>query len=51
MTADTALRLERCFGSEARGCLNLQAAYELRVVEIETGNFISSEVRPLAMTA
>ena len=51
VTADTALRLERCFGSEARGWLNLQAAYELRVAEIETGKAISSEVRPLAMTA
>jgi addiction module HigA family antidote len=51
VTADTALRLERCFGSEARGWLNLQAAYELRVAEIETGKAISREVRPLAMTA
>lgn len=51
VTADTALRLERCFGSEARGWLNLQAAYELRLAEIETGKAISSEVRPLAMTA
>ncbi len=31
VSADTALRLERYFGSEAKGWLNLQAAYELRV--------------------
>jgi len=29
MTADTALRLERHFGREARFCLNLQAAHDL----------------------
>ena len=34
VSADTALRLERYFGSEAKGWLNLQAAYELRVAEI-----------------
>jgi len=28
VSADTALRLERYFGSEATGWLNLQAAYE-----------------------
>ena len=31
VSADTALRLERYFGSEAKGWLNLQAACELRV--------------------
>ena len=29
VSADTALRLERYFGSEAQGWLNLQAAYDL----------------------
>ena len=33
VTADTALRLERYFGSDARGWLNLQSAYDLRVAE------------------
>ena len=37
VSADTALRQERDFGSEAEGWLNLQAAYELRVAEIENG--------------
>jgi addiction module HigA family antidote len=36
VTADTALRLERYFGSEATGWLNLQSAYDLRVAEIST---------------
>ena len=30
VSADTALRLERYFGSEAQGWLNLQAAFEIR---------------------
>jgi addiction module HigA family antidote len=29
VTADTALRLERYFGSEGQGWLNLQSAYDL----------------------
>ena len=33
VSADTALRLERYFGSEAQGWLNLQTAYDLRVAE------------------
>ena len=51
VSADTALRLERYFGSEARGWLNLQAAYELRVAEIENGKGIAKEIQPLALTA
>jgi addiction module HigA family antidote len=51
VTADTALRLERYFGSEARGWLNLQAAYELRIAEIANGKTISKEIKPLAMAA
>lgn len=34
VNADTALRLERYFGSEAQGWLNLQSAFDLRNVEI-----------------
>lgn len=33
LSADTALRLERFFGSEAQGWLALQAAYDLRIAE------------------
>ena len=47
VSADTALRLERYFGSEAKGWLNLQVAYELRVAEIEKGKAIAKEIQPL----
>jgi antitoxin HigA-1 len=49
VSADTALRLERYFGSEAKGWLNLQAADELRVAEIENGKAIAKEIQPLAL--
>ena len=51
VSADTALRLERYFGSEAKGLLNLQAAYELRVAEIENGKAIAKEIQPFALAA
>jgi addiction module HigA family antidote len=51
VSADTALRLERYFGSEAKGWLNLQAAYELRMAEIENGKAIAKEIQPLALAA
>ena len=51
VSADTALRLERYFGSEAKGWLNLQAAYELRVAEIENGKAIVKEIQPIVLVA
>ncbi len=51
VSADTALRLERYFGSEAQGWLNLQTAYELRVAEIENGKSIAKEIRPMELAA
>jgi len=48
VTADTALRLERYFGNEAQGWLNLQSAYDLRVAETLVGKTIAKEVQPLA---
>jgi len=51
VTADTALRLERYFGSEAQGWLNLQSAYELRVAETSVGKVIAKEITPLAPPA
>ena len=51
VSADMALRLERYFGSEAKGWLNLQAAYELRVAEIERGKAIAKEIKPLGLVA
>lgn len=51
VSADTALRLERYFGSEAQGWLALQAAYELRIAEKQNATRIQREIEPLAMTA
>lgn len=49
VSADTALRLERYFGSEAQGWLNLQSAYDLRIAETTTGKTIAKEIKPLAL--
>ena len=49
ISADTALRLERYFGSEAQGWLNLQSGYDLRVAELASAQAIFSEIYPLAM--
>ena len=46
VSADTAMRLARYFGGDARSWLNLQAAYDLRVAEIENARRIEREVRP-----
>ena len=51
VTADTALRLERYFGSEAQGWLNLQSAYELRMAETLVGKTIAKEIKPWALAA
>ncbi|MFM0705625.1 HigA family addiction module antitoxin [Paraburkholderia sediminicola] len=37
VAADMALRLERYFGNEAQGWLNLQSAYDLCIVRQVTG--------------
>lgn len=46
ITADTAMRLARYFGGDARSWLNLQAAYDLRVAEQAIGKRIEREVAP-----
>jgi addiction module HigA family antidote len=46
ITADTAMRLARYFGGDARSWLNLQAAYDLRVAEIENARRIEKEITP-----
>ncbi|MEY4318859.1 MAG: hypothetical protein RI902_2667 [Pseudomonadota bacterium] len=51
ISADTALRLERYFGSEAQGWLNLQAAYDLRVAEKLNAKAIQRDIAPYSMTA
>ena len=46
VTADTAMRLARYFGGDARSWLNLQTAYDLRVAEIENAQRIEREISP-----
>ena len=50
ISADTALRLARYFGTTAQFWLNLQTSYELKVAERELGAKIEREVqtRPAA---
>ena len=51
ITPDTALRLARFFGGDAQSWLNLQQAYDLKVVERELAKTIEREVQPLAAAA
>lgn len=46
VTADTALRLARYFGTTPRVWLNLQKTWELRCAEIETSRAINKRVKP-----
>lgn len=46
ITADTAMRLARYFGGDARSWLNLQTNYELRQAEIENAQRIEQEIKP-----
>ncbi len=48
VTADTAMRLARYFGGDARSWMNLQAAYDLRVAEIRNDKRIKREIAPAA---
>ncbi len=48
ITADTALRLARYFGTDARSWLNLQASYDLRVAELAQAKRITETIRPRA---
>ena len=48
VSADTAMRLARYFGGDARSWPNLQTAYDLSVAEIENAKRIEKEVRPKA---
>jgi addiction module HigA family antidote len=48
ISADTALRLARYFGTSARFWLNAQSAYNLSRAESESGRKIASQVRPHA---
>ncbi len=46
VTADTALRLARYFGTTPQLWLNLQQTWELRRAEIEKGDQIAARVQP-----
>jgi len=48
ITADTALRLARFFGTTPEFWMNLQTAYELRRTRFDHGEKISREVHPHA---
>ena len=48
ISADTALRLARYFGTTARFWLNAQGAYNLSKAEAEDDGRIASEVAPRA---
>ena len=49
VTADTALRLSRYFGTSDRFWLNLQASYDLDVVRDRLGDRLEAEVLPRAV--
>ena len=48
ISADTALRLARCFGTTAELWTGLQADYDLRVARHEREGKIERDVQPLA---
>jgi addiction module HigA family antidote len=46
VTADTALRLARYFGTTPELWLNLQAFYDLRMAQRKTGRMVERQVTP-----
>ena len=49
ITADTALRLARCFGTTAEMWTGLQADYDLRLARYKKERQIEHDVEPLAL--
>jgi addiction module HigA family antidote len=47
VSADTALRLGRFFGTTPAFWMNLQSAYDLSKAEVEKGKEIASRVKPI----
>ena len=43
------MNLQRYFGSDGQGWLNLQTAYDMRVAEKVNDKTISKQISPLAM--
>ena len=48
ITADTALRLARYFGTSERFWLNLQSRYDLELQKMELGDRLEKEVKTLS---
>lgn len=48
ISADTALRLARYFGTSAEFWMNLQQMHELRLAEQDAGREIAARIRPRA---
>ncbi len=51
ITADTALRLARYFGTSPRFWLNLQQSHDLKVAERRSGKEITAAVKPRSARA
>ncbi|MGH8209007.1 MAG: HigA family addiction module antitoxin [Steroidobacteraceae bacterium] len=51
VTPDTAMRLARYFGGDARSWLNLQTAHDLRIAEIGHAKEIERTVEPMRQSA
>jgi antitoxin HigA-1 len=51
LTAETALRLGRFFGTTAELWIGLQSDYDLRLARREKGHQVEREIEPLALTA
>lgn len=49
ITADTALRLARYFGTSERFWLNLQSRYDLELQKMQLGDRLEKEVKILAL--
>ena len=47
ITADTALRLARFFGTDAQSWLNLQSLYDMEKAQIETGKALQKIIAGL----
>ncbi len=50
ITTDTALRLQRYFGVEARFWLNLQSEYDLRIIKRKIWSDIEKRIIPIEKT-
>ncbi|MCY1288978.1 putative HTH-type transcriptional regulator YbaQ [compost metagenome] len=46
ITPDTALRLTRYFGGDARSWMNMQVTYDLKVAQRDLGERIAAEIVP-----